>query len=89
MYFGSGSLVAAINVLLVVALVVVALLVMPLIHDCAVRLTRRLRGAARSEARSAPADAPKADTFAPKTGDETLKARRGASNQSRASAGRR
>ena len=33
MYFGSGSLVAAVNVLLVVALVVVALLVMPLIHD--------------------------------------------------------
>jgi hypothetical protein len=31
MYFESGSLVAAVNVLLVVALVVVALLVMPLI----------------------------------------------------------
>jgi hypothetical protein len=88
MYFGSGSLIAAVNVLLVVALVVVTLLVMPLIHDCAVRLTRRLRGAARSEARSAPADAPKADIIAPKTEDETLKAGRGpASNQSRVSRG--
>lgn len=83
MYFGSGSLVAAVNVLLVVALVVVALLVMPLIHDCVVRLiTRRLRGAAGSDARS---DAPKTDIIAPKTEDETLKARRGgATNQSRA-----
>jgi predicted nucleic acid-binding Zn-ribbon protein len=83
MYFGSGSLVAAVNVLLVVALVVVALLVMPLIHDCAVRLiTRRLRGAARLDARS---DAPKTDIIAPKTEDETLKARRGgATKQSRA-----
>jgi hypothetical protein len=84
MYFESGSLVAAVNVLLVVALVVVALLVMPLIRDYAARLiTRRLRGTARSDARSAPADAPKADIFAPKTEDETFKARRGASNQSR------
>ena len=83
MYFGSGSLVAAVNVLLVVALVVVALLVMPLVHDCAVRLiTRRLRGAAVSDARS---DAPKTDIIAPKTEDETLKARwGGATNQSRA-----
>ena len=83
MYFVSGSLVAAVNVLLVVALVVVALLVMPLIHDCAVRLiTRRLRGAAGSDARS---DAPKTEIIAPKTEDETLKARRGgATNQSRA-----
>jgi hypothetical protein len=80
MYFESGSLVAAVNVLLVVALVVVALLVMPLIRDYAARLiTRRLRGTARSDARSAPADAPKADIFAPKT--ETLKARRGASHR--------
>ena len=79
MYFVSGSLVAAVNVLLVVALVVVALLVMPLIHDCAVRLiTRQLRGAAGS-------DAPKTEIIAPKTEDETLKARRGgATNQSRA-----
>ena len=47
MYFGSGSVVAAANVLLVVALVVVALLVMPLIHDRAVRLImQRFRGAA-------------------------------------------
>jgi hypothetical protein len=47
MYFGSGSVVAAANVLLVVALVVVALLVMPLIHDRAVRLImRQFRGAA-------------------------------------------
>jgi hypothetical protein len=38
MYFGSGSVVAAADVLLVVALVVVALLVMPLIHDRAARL---------------------------------------------------
>jgi len=37
MYFGSGSVVAAANVLLVVALVVVALLVVPLIHDRAVK----------------------------------------------------
>jgi hypothetical protein len=86
MYFESGSLVAAVNVLLVVALVVVALLVMPLIRDYAARLiTRRLRGTARSDARSAGANTPKADIFPPKTEDETLKARRGASNQSRVS----
>jgi hypothetical protein len=86
MYFESGSLVAAVNVLLVVALVVVALLVMPLIRDYAARLiTRRLWGTARSDARSARANTPKADIFPPKTEDETLKARRGASNQSRVS----
>jgi hypothetical protein len=49
MYFGSGSLVVAVNVL-----VVVALLVTPLIYDRTVRLlTRRLRGSARLDARSA------------------------------------
>jgi hypothetical protein len=86
MYFESGSLVAAVNVLLVVALVVVALLVMPLIRDYAARLiTRRLRGTARLDARSARANTPKADIFPSKTEDETLKARRGASNQSRVS----
>ena len=86
MYFETGSLVAAVNVLLVVALVVVALLVIPLIRDYAARLiTRRLRGTARSDARSAPADAPKADIFPSKIENETLKARRGASNQSRVS----
>jgi hypothetical protein len=86
MYFVSGSLVAAVNVLLVVALVVVALLVMPLIRDYAARLiTRRLRGTARSAARSARANTPKADISPSKTEDETLKARRGASNQSRVS----
>jgi hypothetical protein len=80
MYFGSGSVVAAANVLLVVALVVVALLVMALIHDCAVLITRRLRGAAGSAARS------ETDIIAPQTKDEMLKARRGgATNQSRAS----
>jgi chromosome segregation ATPase len=80
MYFGSGSVVAAANVLLVVALVVVALLVMPLIHDCAVRLImRRFRGAAGSGAR-------KTDIIAPRTVDQTLKARRaGAADQARAS----
>ena len=80
MYFGSGSVVAAANVLLVVALVVVALLVMPLIHDCAVRLTmRRFRGAAGWGAR-------KTDIIAPQTEDQTLKARRdGAAGQARAS----
>jgi hypothetical protein len=47
MYFVSGSVVAAANVLLVVALVVVALLVLPLIHDRAARLImRRFRSAA-------------------------------------------
>jgi chromosome segregation ATPase len=77
MYFGSGSVVAAANVLLVVALVVVALLVMPLIHDCAVRLImRRFRGAAGWGAR-------KTDIIAPQT--QTLKARRGgAADQARA-----
>jgi hypothetical protein len=84
MYFESGSLVAAVNVLLIVALVVVALLVMPLIRDYVARLiTRRLRGTAKSDARSASANTPKADAFPSKT--ETLKARRGASNQSRIS----
>jgi len=80
MYFGSGSVVAAANVLLVVALVVAALLVMPLIHDCAVRLImRRFRGAAGSGAR-------KTDIIAPRTGDQTLKARRaGSADQARAS----
>jgi len=80
MYFGSGSVVAAANVLLVVALVVAALLVMPLIHDCAVRLImRRFRGAAGS-------GAPKTDIIAPQTEDQTLKARRGgAADQARAS----
>jgi len=80
MYFGSGSVVAAANVLLVVALVVVAILVMPLIHNCAVRLiTRRFRGAARSDVR-------KTDIIAPQTEEETRKARRGeAANQARAS----
>jgi chromosome segregation ATPase len=78
MYFGSGSVVAAANVLLVVALVVVALLVMPLIHDCAVRLImRRFRGAAGSSR--------KTDIIAPETEDQTLKARRGgAADQARA-----
>jgi hypothetical protein len=82
MYFGSGSVVAAVNVLLVVALVVVALLVMPLICDRAVRLiTRRLRGAARLDARSALPNAQ--NHHRAQTEDETLKARRvGASNQS-------
>ncbi len=83
MYFESGSFVAAINVLLVVTLVVVTLLVMPLVRDYAARLiTRRLRSIARSDPRSASADTPKADVFPPKTEDETLKARRQASNQS-------
>ena len=85
MYFGSGSVVAAANVLLVVALVVVALvvvalLVMPLIHDRAVRLImrRRSRGAAGWGAR-------KTDIIAPQTEDQTLKARRGgAADQARA-----
>jgi hypothetical protein len=79
MYFGSGSVVAAANVLLVVALVVVALLVMPLIHDRAVRLImRRFRGAAGWGAR-------KTDIIAPQTEDQTLKARRGgAADQARA-----
>jgi hypothetical protein len=86
MYFESGSLVAAVNVLLVVALVVVALLVILPIRDYAARLiTRRLRGTAKSDARSARANTPKADIFPSKTEDETLKARRGASNQSRVS----
>jgi predicted nucleic acid-binding Zn-ribbon protein len=63
-----------------VALVVVALLVMPLIHECAVRLImRRFRGAAGSGAR-------KTDIIAPETEDQTLKARRdGAAGQARAS----
>jgi hypothetical protein len=79
MYFGSGSVVAAANVLLVVGLVVVALLVMPLIHDCAVRLiTWRFRGAAGSSR--------KTDIIASQTEDHTLKARRGgAADQARAS----
>jgi hypothetical protein len=79
MYFESGSVVAAANVLLVVALVVVALLVMPLIHDRAVRLImRRFRGAAGWGAR-------KTDIIAPQTEDQTLKARRGgAADQARA-----
>jgi hypothetical protein len=79
MYFGSGSVVAAANVLLVVALVVVALLVMPLIHDRAVRLIMgQFRGAAGWGAR-------KTDVIAPQTEDQTLKARRGgATDQARA-----
>jgi hypothetical protein len=85
MYFEGGSLVAAVNVLLVVALVVVALLVMPLIRDYAARLITRLRGTATSDARSARANTPNADIFPSKTEDETLKARRGVSNQSRIS----
>jgi len=86
MYFESGSLVAAVNVLLVMALVVVALLVILPIRDYAARvITRRLRGTARSDARSARANTSKADIFPSKTEDETLKARRGASNQSRVS----
>jgi hypothetical protein len=82
MYFGSGSVVAAANVLLVVALVVVALLVMPLIHDRAMRLImRRSRGAAGWGAR-------KTDIIAPQTDDQTLKARRGgAADQARAAGG--
>jgi chromosome segregation ATPase len=79
MYFVSGSVVAAANVLLVVALVVAALLVMPLIHDCAVRLIMRRFGAAGSGAR-------KTDIIAPQTEHQTLKARRdGAAGQARAS----
>ncbi len=80
MYFGSGSVVAAANVLLVVALVVVALVVMPLIHDRAVRpIIRRFRGAA------AGSGARKTNIIAPQTEVQTLKARRGgAADQARA-----
>jgi len=77
MYFESGSVVAAANVLLVVAL-----LVMPLIHDRAVRLImRRFRGAAGWGAR-------KTDIIAPQTEDQTLKARRDGRPAKRAPVGR-
>ena len=77
MHFGIGSLVVAVNVL-----VVVALLVMPLIYDRAVRLiTRRLRGTARLDAGSTLPSAQRHHRV--QTKDKTVKARRvGASNQS-------
>jgi hypothetical protein len=77
MHFGSGPLVVAVNVL-----VVVALLVMPLIYDWAVRLlTRRLRGSARLDARSALPNAQSHHRV--QTDNKKVKARRvGPSNQS-------
>src|SRR5215472_7005342 len=77
MHFGIGSLVVAVNVL-----VVVALLVMPLIYDRAVRLiTRRLRDTARLDAGSTLPNAQSHQRV--QTEDGTVKARRvGPSNQS-------
>jgi hypothetical protein len=72
MYFGSGSLVVAVNVLVVFTLILVSV-----ICERAVRLVKqRLRRGARLDAPSALNDAYRTDITAPKTEDQTFEARR-------------
>ena len=80
MYFGSGSLVVAVNVLVVVTLILASV-----ICERAVRLVKqRLRSAARLDSPSALTDPHRTELFAPRSEDQNFEARRGmCSNQMR------
>lgn len=84
MYFGSGSLVAAVNVLVVVTLIFVSVICERTVR----RVRKRLRSGPRLDASSALTDAHRADKIVPRTEHQTLEARRGlGSNQTRANRG--
>jgi len=84
MYFGNGSLVAVVNVL-----VVVTLILLSVSCERAVRLVKqRLRRGVRLDAPSALTEAHRTDIIAPRTEDQTFEARWGmGSNQTRANRG--